>query len=48
MSLPQSVEEIDGPFLKRTAIISVLWLGLFTVMAILLFIFKEPVQNLFF
>lgn len=48
MSVTQSVEDTDGPFLWRTAIITALWLGLFTLAAILLLIFQEPVRDLFF
>lgn len=48
MSVIESVEETDAPFLRRTAIITALWLALFTVIAIILLIFQEPVRNLFF
>ncbi len=48
MSVSKQVEEIDSPFLWRSAIITAIWLGIFTVMAVILFLFKEPIRNLFF
>lgn len=48
MGVKERVQEVDRPFLWRTAIISILWLGLFTVVAILLLIFGDPIMDLFF
>lgn len=48
MSVMETVEETDSPFLWRTAVITILWLGLFTAIAILLLLFQDPVRDLFF
>lgn len=48
MSVTETVKDIDSPFLWRTAIITALWLGLFTAIAILLLLFQDPVRDLFF
>lgn len=48
MSTTESVEDIDSPFLRRSAIISFLWLGLFTVAALVLLLFQDPIKDLFF
>lgn len=48
MSVTKSVEDIDSPFLWRSAVITILWLALFTLAAILLIIFQDPIRDLFF
>lgn len=48
MSARESVEDIDSPFLRRSAIISFLWLGLFTVAALVLLLLQDPIRDLFF
>lgn len=48
MSATESVKDIDSPFLWRSAIITFLWLALFTVAAIVLWVFRDSIMNLFF
>lgn len=48
MSVSEKPEDIDREFLWRTAAITLGWLVIFVGAAVLLWVFQEPIRDLFF